>query len=240
MARILIVEDEPAMAHLLEQALSESGFAPTLARNGREGLARAIETDTPFDAIVSDVMMPGMDGFEMTRRLRSAGVASPILFLTAKDAVGDRVVGLDLGGDDYLVKPFELAELFARLRALMRRSQEGGDIRQSAGVWADARSRKVKIGDRPIYLSATEFSLLWTLLGRPGEPIAKETILREVWESDTHRNPNLVEVYVNYLRTKTESFGGPRLIHTVRGKGYVLEEREPAPATALEADAAEA
>lgn len=248
--RILVVEDEPALARLLKQALDESGFVATTAADGEAGL-RLADSGRNADLMVVDAMLPKLDGFEMVRRLRADGVKTPVLFLTARDTPEDRIAGLDLGGDDYMVKPFDLGELLARLRALLRRARDASDVRTYGDLWADSRSRKVGYGPMhgtgsdgeagvPIHLSATEFSLLWTLMGSPGETVSKETILREVWEeemsvegdkSGTGRHPNIVEVYVNYLRTKLETRGRPRLVHTVRGKGYVLGETPSGAAT---------
>ena len=252
--RILVVEDEPALARLLKQALDESGFVATTAKDGEEGLRHA-DSGRGADLLVVDAMMPKMDGFEMVRRLRADGVRTPVLFLTARDTPADRIEGLDLGGDDYMVKPFDLGELLARLRALLRRARDASDIRTYGDLWADSRSRKVGYGPLhgtgpdgepgvPIHLSGTEFSLLWTLMAQPGEAVSKETILREVWDESlstatgseagkagSGRHPNIVEVYVNYLRSKLETRGRPRLIHTVRGKGYVLGSSPTAAAT---------
>jgi two-component system, OmpR family, response regulator len=224
-SRILVVEDERAMLDLLEQALRESGYAVTLADNGREGLRRA----DGQDLLVVDVMMPHMNGFEMVQQLRSDGNYTPVIFLTAKDATSDRVRGLDLGGDDYLVKPFKLDELLARIRALLRRNAIGQDVLEYADVWMERRARKVRRGDRWLYLSNTEFSLLEQLLIHKGEPVSKATLLREVWNEDESRDENVVEVYINYLRGKLDILGAPKLVHTVRGRGYILELREGQP-----------
>jgi two-component system, OmpR family, response regulator MprA len=220
--RILVVEDERAMSQLLEQALEESGYAVSVAENGREGLKKAPE----HDLLIVDVMMPVLNGFDMVRELRELGNKTPVLFLTAKDAVSDRVKGLDLGGDDYLMKPFKLEELLARVRALLRRSSIGQDTLEFADLWMDRRARKVRRGDRWLYLSNTEFSLLEQLLLHRGEPVSKQTLLREVWNDDSARDENVVEVYINYLRSKMEVLGMPRLVQTVRGKGYILEASE--------------
>lgn len=219
--RILVVEDEPAMLQLLEEALQESGYAVTTAENGREALKKVAGQDL----LVVDVMMPLMNGFDMVRELRAQGNQAPVLFLTAKDATSAKVKGLDIGGDDYLVKPFKLDELLARIRALLRRSAATQDVLEFADLWIDRRSRKVRRGERWIYLSNTEFSLLEQLALRPGDAVSKQTLLKEVWNDDTFRDENVVEVYINYLRSKLEVLGMSRLVHTVRGKGYVLEAR---------------
>ena len=222
---VLIVEDEPSMAQLLAQAFTESGYAVTLAKNGQEGLLRAADQD----ALIVDVMMPVMNGFEMVRELRDTGCDTPVLFLTAKDALSDRVNGLDLGGDDYLVKPFKLDELFARVRALIRRSQRNPDVLQYADVWLNSRTRKARRGDRWMYLSNTEFAILELLMREPGAIVSKETFLAEVWHESEPRDHNVVEVFMRYLRIKLEVMGDARLIHTVRGRGYVLEARAEEP-----------
>jgi two-component system copper resistance phosphate regulon response regulator CusR len=220
--RILVVEDEPAMSRLLDQALTESGFTVTVADNGREGLALAAD----HDLLVVDVMMPQLNGFEMVRQMRSAGNRVPVLFLTAKDGPGDRVKGLDLGGDDYLVKPFRLDELLARIRALLRRTIEHQDLLRCDNLEIDVHARKARRGDHWLYLSNTEFALLQLLMTRQGETVSKETIYRELWNDDTPRDPNLVQVYINHLRSKLETMSMRRLIFTVHGRGYVLEARE--------------
>jgi DNA-binding response OmpR family regulator len=210
------------MSVLLEQALTESGFSVTVAENGREGLLKAKDQDL----LVVDVMMPIMNGFEMVRRIREEGNLVPVIFLTSKDATSDRVKGLDLGGDDYLVKPFKLAELLARIRALLRRSVQQQDVITYGDLWMDRRARKVRRGERWLHLSNTEFSMLEVFMTRPGDTVSKETLLREVWNEDSFRDDNLVEVNIFLLRGKLEVMGMPRLIHTIRGKGYVLESRE--------------
>ena len=220
--RVLVVEDEREMAELLEQAFRESGFDVIVAANGRDGLRLAPERDV----LVVDVMMPVMGGFEMVRALRAAANRVPVLFLTAKDAVSDRVEGLEIGGDDYLLKPFALEELLARVRALLRRAREGHDVLEYADLWLDRRERKARRGADWLFLSNTEFAVLESFLLAPETPLAKSTLLRDVWHDDAMRDDNIVEVYVSYLRNKTETMGKPRLLHTVRGVGYVLERRE--------------
>ncbi|MFZ4508144.1 MAG: response regulator transcription factor [Fimbriimonas sp.] len=220
--KVVVVEDERAMSDLLEQALRESGFEVAVAANGEEGLALAPDCAV----MIVDVMMPVMDGFEMVRQLRQGGNPVPVLFLTAKDGALDLVEGLDLGGDDYLVKPFRLVELLARLRALIRRSMAGQDVLQFGDLWLDRRSRQVRRGERWIYLSTTEFSLLEFFMLHPKTVLTKALILKEIWHEDSYRDDNIVEVYMNYLRSKLEMLNQSRLIHTLRGKGYVLEIRE--------------
>jgi len=210
------------MSELLEQALQESGFDVSLASNGREGLRLAAECHL----IVVDVMMPVMNGFEMVRQLRTSGVRVPVLFLTARDAVADRVRGLEMGGDDYLLKPFALSELIARVRALIRRAREAADVLEYADLWLDRRDRKVRRGEEWLYLSNTEFAVLEAFMLSPEVPLSKASLLRDVWHEDAVRDDNIVEVYVSYLRQKSEFMGRPRLLHTVRGIGYVLEARE--------------
>ncbi len=221
--RVLVVEDEEEMAGLLEQALRESDFEVSLASNGREGLRLAASQDV----LVVDVMMPFMNGFEMVRQLRSSGVRVPALFLTARDAVADRVRGLEIGGDDYLLKPFALDELIARIRALVRRARESHDVLEYADLWLDRRDRKVRRGEEWLFLSNTEFAVLEAFMLSPEIPLSKASLLRDVWHEGSGRDDNIVEVYVGYLRQKTEFMGRPRLLHTVRGTGYVLETREP-------------
>lgn len=211
------------MAELLDQALRESGFDVVRAANGLEGLRLANECDLA----VIDVMMPFMNGFEMVRSLRSSGIRLPVLFLTARDSVADRVRGLEIGGDDYLLKPFALDELVARLRALARRAREAQDVLEYADLWLHRRDRKARRGEEWLFLSNTEFAVLEAFMLSPEAPLAKASILRDVWHEDGTRDDNIVEVYVSYLRQKTEFMGKPRLLHTVRGAGYVLKTREP-------------
>ncbi|RYG33142.1 response regulator transcription factor [bacterium] len=219
--RVLIVEDEPELGELLDQAFRESGYAPKLVRNGRDGLRHAVG----HDVLVVDVMMPVLNGFDMVRTLRSTACRIPVIFLTAKDAICDRVEGLQLGGDDYLLKPFALEELFARVEALLRRARSGCDLLSYADLRIDRRERLVYRGEDTIALSNTEFGLLEAFLLSPEVPLSKATLLRDVWHDEAVRDENIVEVYVGYLRAKTETRGRTRLLHTVRGQGYVLERR---------------
>jgi two-component system response regulator MprA len=225
---VLVVEDDRAVRESLRRSLEFNGYTVSLAEDGAAALAGISGTNP--DAIVMDVMMPRLDGIETTRALRSVGNQVPILVLTARDAVGDRVEGLDAGADDYLTKPFALDELLARLRALLRRAapEHGGaepDERlEFADLSMDLGSRDVRRGDRSITLTRTEFSLLELFLRRPRRVLERSFILEEVWGFDFPTTANSLEVYVGYLRRKTEAEGEPRLLHTVRGVGYVLRE----------------
>jgi len=224
MARVLVVDDEPAVRRALERALALDHYEVSLAADGREALD-AIATDPP-DAVVLDIMMPGIDGLEVTRRIRKAGDRTPILILTARDAVDDRVTGLDEGADDYLVKPFALRELQARLRALLRRSGEDsdGEAIQFADLVLDPVAHDVRRGDRPIELTKTEFLLLELFLRHPRQVLTRSQIFEHVWGYDFGPTSNALGVYMGYLRRKTEEGGEPRLLHTVRGVGYILRD----------------
>ncbi len=218
-----MVDDEPAVRDALERALRTAGFTVVTADDGAQALA-AMERERP-DVVVLDVLMPVLDGLEACRRLRELGDRTPILMLTARDAVGDRVEGLEAGADDYLVKPFALEELLARIRALLRRSSEGGDDRpmRYADLELDPVTREVRRGDRAIELTRTEWNLLELFLRNPRRVLTREIISDRVWGYDFGPTSNALEVYVGYLRRKTEAEGEPRLIHTVRGVGYVLK-----------------
>jgi two-component system OmpR family response regulator len=219
--RVLIVEDEPKMALLVRRGLSEQGAVIDVAERGEDALWMAAAT--PFDAIVLDVMLPGIDGFETCRRLREAGVWSPVLMLTARGEVEDRVAGLDGGADDYLVKPFELAELGARLRALARRGpRERPAALQVGDLRLDPAERRVRRGDAEIALSATELALLEAFMRRPGEVLSRLDLLEAGWDSGYENRSNVVAVYVGYLRNTVDRPFGRRDIETVRGGGYRL------------------
>ncbi len=223
---ILVVDDDRAVRESLRRSLEFNGYTVSLASDGAEALAGISGTNP--DAVVMDVMMPRLDGIETTRALRSVGNAVPILVLTARDAVGDRVEGLDAGADDYLTKPFALDELLARLRALLRRvgpdPADPDERLEFADLSMDLASREVRRGTRSITLTRTEFSLLELFLRRPRRVLERSFILEEVWGFDFPTTANSLEVYVGYLRRKTESEGENRLLHTVRGVGYVLRE----------------
>jgi two-component system, OmpR family, response regulator MprA len=220
---ILVVDDEPAVRDALERALRAQDYAVTTAENGRQALD-AITQRRP-DVVLLDVLMPVMDGFEACRRLRELGDRTPVLMLTARDSVGDRVDGLDAGADDYVVKPFALEELLARIRALLRRSgAPSNEPMQLADLELDPVSMEVHRGGRPIQLSRTEYNLLELFLLNPRRVLTREVIFDRVWGYDFGPSSNTLEVYVGYLRRKTEASGEPRLIHTVRGVGYILKE----------------
>jgi two-component system response regulator MprA len=225
--RILVVDDEPAVREALERILRLEGFDVTLARDGREAV-RAQAT-APSDAVLLDVLMPELDGLEVCRRMRDTGDRTPVLMLTARDEVGDRVIGLEAGADDYLPKPFALEELLARLRALLRRSGWEGDrqVLRFADLELDPRSHEVRRGQRPVELTRTEFLLLEMFLHHPRQVLTRSQIFDAVWGYDFGPASNSLEVYVGYLRRKTEAAGEPRLLHTVRGVGYVLRAPRP-------------
>jgi two-component system, OmpR family, response regulator MprA len=227
--RILVVDDDQAVRDSLRRSLAFNGYDVELAGDGLAAL-ESIARNRP-DAVVLDVMMPRLDGLEACRRLRSAGEDLPILVLTARDAVSDRVAGLDAGADDYLPKPFALEELLARLRALLRRTQPAFSSDSSqlsfADLTLDPLAREVTRGERTVRLTRTEFNLLELLMRHPRQVLTRSQILEEVWGFDFPTTANSLEVYVGYLRRKTEAEGEPRLIHTVRGIGYALRETAP-------------
>ncbi|MEU8539231.1 response regulator transcription factor [Streptomyces sp. NPDC048717] len=231
--RILIVDDEPAVREALRRSLAFEGYGTEDAVDGLDALAK-LASYAP-DLVVLDVQMPRMDGLTAARRIRAGGSTVPILMLTARDTVGDRVTGLDAGADDYLVKPFELDELFARIRALLRRSSYaaaraaaaaepagGGDVLAFGDLRMNLATREVTRGGRAVELTRTEFTLLELFLAHPKQVLTREQILKAVWGFDFEPSSNSLDVYVMYLRRKTEAGGEPRLVHTVRGVGYVL------------------
>jgi two-component system response regulator MprA len=222
--RILVVDDEPAVRESLRRALQLEGYAVELAADGEEALDRV--TRDGVDALVLDVSMPRMDGLEACRLLRARGSALPILMLTARDEVSDRVAGLDAGADDYVVKPFALEELLARLRALLRRrvADGGGEVLRFADLELDLGTREVRRGGDPIELTRTEFSLLELFLRNPRQVLTRSIIFERVWGYDFGFGSNSLDVYIGYLRRKTEAGGKPRLIQTVRGVGYAIRE----------------
>lgn len=227
--RILVVDDDRAVRESLRRSLTFNGYTVLTAGDGVEALEK-INTDRP-EAVVLDVMMPRLDGLEVCRRLRSTGDDLPILVLTARDSVSERVAGLDAGADDYLPKPFALEELLARLRALMRRASAeplpDSEMMTFEDLTMDPVTRDVTRGERSISLTRTEFALLEMLMANPRRVLTRSRILEEVWGYDFPTSGNALEVYVGYLRRKTEAEGESRLIHTVRGVGYVLRETPP-------------
>jgi two-component system, OmpR family, response regulator len=217
--RVLVVEDEVKMGGLLKRGLAEEGHAADVARSGDDAVWMADATE--YDAIVLDVMLPGRDGFEVCRELRERGVWSPVLMLTARDSVRDRVAGLDAGADDYLPKPFAFAELLARLRALARRgAPERPAVLEAGGLHLDPATRRVTRDGVEIPLSTKEFALLETFMRRPGEVLSRYRLLEHVWDFDYENRSNVVDVYVRYLREKLDRPFGRDSIETVRGAGY--------------------
>ena len=223
--RVLIVEDEPQMAALLRRGLAAEGMAIDLAGSGEDAVPRAEATS--YDAIVLDVMLPGIDGFEVCRRLREAGVWAPVLMLTARDAVRDRVAGLDAGADDYLTKPFSYAEFLARLRALVRRGDaERPVVLEAGGLRLDPATRQVWRDDEEISLSAKEFAVLETFMRRSGEVLSRFDLLEHAWDYEYENRSNVVDAYVRLLRKKIDKPFGTASIETVRGAGYRLRSEE--------------
>jgi DNA-binding response OmpR family regulator len=220
---ILLVEDEIKLARFIELELQSEGYRVTVAHDGMSGLSLVRESEP--DLAILDWMMPGLTGVELCRRLRSTGIKIPVILLTAKDEVGDRVTGLDAGADDYLVKPFSIEELLARIRAHLRRTQETDtDVLQFEDLSLNRRTREVHRGQRSIDLTAKEFDLLQYLMSHPRQVFTREQILENIWGYDFLGDSNIIEVYVRYLRLKLEHDSEKRLIHTARGVGYSLRE----------------
>ena len=226
--KILIVEDEPKTGEYLRQGLREAGYFTELFTSGVDGLYQALEID--YDLIMLDVMLPGMDGWSVLHQLRSKGRQMPVLFLTAKDQVADRVKGLELGADDYLVKPFSFAELLARVRTILRRGRTGTEptTLAVADLELDLLRRRVTRAGKRIDLTAKEFGLLELLMRRTGEVLPRSLIASQVWDMNFESDTNVIEVAMRRLRAKVDDGFEPRLLHTVRGMGYVLELPEPA------------
>ena len=225
--RVLVVEDEVRMASLIRRGLEEDGYAVDVASTGTDGLWQAEEF--PYDAIVLDVMLPGADGFEVCRRLREGGRWAPILMLTARDAVGDRIRGLDAGADDYLTKPFSFGELAARVRALIRRGASDRPTVLRVGVLSlDPASRRAWRGDDELTLSTKEFALLELFLRHPDQVLSRTTILEHVWDFAYDGVSNIIDQYVSYLRRKVDKPYGSEMLETVRGAGYRLRAPEAA------------
>ena len=225
--RLLVIEDEARIASFIQNGLSEEGYVVDVAGDGPAGLSRALEG--VHDLVVLDLMLPGMDGLEVLRSLRGAGSTVPVLVLTARDSVDDKVEGLDLGADDYLTKPFAFDELIARIRALLRRgSAARSSVLEVGPLSLDLVSHTARVADEEIELTPREFSLLEYFMSKPGEMLSRTRICQHVW-GGVHDESNVVDVYVNYLRKKIEGAGGPRLIHTVRGQGYILRPPDERP-----------
>jgi two-component system response regulator MprA len=224
--KVLVVDDEPAVRESLRRALALEGYEVELASDGEEALAQVERGHQP-DAVILDILMPGIDGLEVCRRLRIAGNHVPVLMLTARAEVDSRVAGLDAGADDYLPKPFALAELLARLRALLRRVANGaGDALRFADLELDPGTREVQRAGDAIELTRTEFSLLELFLRNPRQVLTRSIIFERVWGYDFGPSSNSLDVYIGYLRRKTEAGGRGRLIHTVRGVGYALRDSQ--------------
>lgn len=220
---ILVVEDEAKLARFIELELTYEGYQVSVANDGFSGLTALRETNP--DLVILDWMLPGINGLEICRRLRSTNNKVPAILLTAKDEVSDRVSGLDAGADDYVVKPFSIEELLARVRAHLRRThQEDPEILQFSELTLNRRSREVTRGDRQIELTAKEFDLLEYLISHPRQVLTRDRILEQVWGYDFMGDSNIIEVYIRYLRLKLEANNEKRLIHTMRGVGYVLKD----------------
>jgi two-component system response regulator MprA len=231
--RILVVDDDPKVLSLMRRGLRYAGYEPVLAEDGERALAAALEA--PPDLIVLDLMLPGLDGFEVCRRIRSDGPDPPVLMLTARNHIPDRVAGLDAGADDYLVKPFALDELLARIRALLRRA--GTDDKPARtrslrfqDLSVDPLTREVRRGARHLQLTAREYDLLELFIRRPRQVLSRQAIVEAVWGTSFLGDTNMIEVHIMRLRNKLEAEGEPRLLHTLRGAGYSLREREHASA----------
>jgi DNA-binding response OmpR family regulator len=223
MARLLIVEDEPKLLHGLAQGLRSEGYELVAAGNGEDGLRLALTQS--FDGIVLDWMLPGRDGLQVLSQLRQTGKTLPVLLLTARDAIDDRVMGLDAGADDYLVKPFAFAELLARLRSLLRREQtERGSVLRAGDLELDPLERRVRRGGVEVLLTQREFDVLAYLLRHKNAIVTRDMLGREVWKDPDHALTNVIDVYMKLLRRKVEKPGQPPLLHTIRGVGYSLRD----------------
>ena len=224
---VLVVEDDPSVRGAVERALRHAGHTPTVATDGHRALEQV--TATPFDAVILDLGLPGLDGLEVCRRLREQRNTVPVLMLTARAAVAERVAGLDAGADDYLVKPFALDELLARLRAFERRAPSNGQARgqlRFGDLLIDRDALTCTRAARPIPLSRTEYQLLELLAANQGKVLSRDVIFDKVWGYDFGPDSNSLDVYVGYLRRKLEADGEPRIIHTIRGVGYVMREHQ--------------
>ena len=220
--RVLVLDDDEQIRATLRRALLYGGYDVSLAASGEEALEQALQN--PPDIAVLDVMLPGIDGLEVCRRLREDRPELPIVLLTARDAVGDRVKGLDIGADDYVVKPFSLEELMARVRAHLRHGSQSGQLLRYSDLSLDTGTREAKRGDREMQLSTTQYELLKLFLNNPRQVLTRDLIMERVWGYDFEGESNVLEVYISQIRHKLEEAGEPRLIHTVRGAGYALRE----------------
>ena len=221
--RLLVIEDEKSLLKIIAKRLKEEGYSIDAVTNGRDGENYIYSTD--YDCIILDIMIPIVDGLTLLRRIRAKKVSTPVLLLTARDSIEDRVIGLDTGADDYLIKPFSFDELLARVRALLRRQKEKRDIVLSVGdLKLDTVTREVKRGDRSIELTSKEYSILEYFLKNKNRVLAKSQIAEHVWNYDFEYNSNIVEVYIRYLRRKIDEDFENKLIHTIRGGGYVLRD----------------
>lgn len=223
---VLIVEDDDSVARFLKQATTEAGYTSQVTSDGLDAfeMAKAVQ----FDLILLDVMIPRMNGYEVCRQLRSAKVTTPILIITAKDTLEDKIEGLDSGADDYVVKPFQIAELLARIRALLRRGSSSPNILSVADLSLDPATRQASRAGKNIFLSATEYSLLEYLMRNAGRVLTRSMIMEHVWQYDFGGNDNVLDVYINYLRNKIDRGSETSLIHTVRGVGYRMSANDPA------------
>ena len=226
--RILVVEDEQKVANALQEGLEGEGYEVVLANTGEDGFFRA--TTEKFDMILLDLMLPGRDGIEILKKIREGGGKTPVLVLTARDTLEDRIIGLDSGADDYLVKPFAFAELLARIRALLRRGRQADILRlKIADLEMDLVTRKVSRGAQAVELTAREFELLEYLMRHGGQPVPRDTLARDVWKETERGTPlnNVIDVHIARLRRKIDADQSAKLIHTVRGVGFVMREGEP-------------
>jgi two-component system OmpR family response regulator len=222
--RVLLAEDDLRLAALLEQSLTEAGWEVEVVHDGRSAYGRALPDGLPYDVLLLDWMLPEMDGLTVCRRLRDVGVTTPVLMLTAKGQVRDRIRGLDAGADDYLPKPFDLDELLARLRALHRRSSyDGLEVVQVGDLVIDAASRQVRRGEVPVELSTREFDILYLLAANAGKVVSRYAILDEVWDGETDLRSNVIDVHLATIRSKIDKPFGTATITTIRGAGYRLE-----------------
>ena len=222
--RLLVIEDEPSLLKIIDKRLKEEGYSVDTAKNGREGENFIYSAD--YDCIILDIMIPFIDGLTLLRKIRAKKVTTPVLLLTAKDSIDDRVVGLDTGADDYLVKPFSFDELLARVRALLRRQKEKRDLILSVGdLQLDTLTREVKRGEKSIELTAKEYSMLEYFLRNKNRVLTRSQIAEHVWDYDFDYNSNIVEVYIRYLRRKIDEDFKNKLLHTIRGGGYMIKDK---------------